>query len=230
MTSGLEKLPQSLWCPGRSCWSRPNETNSESLTGQLYCAKLPSCGWSTMKRENHSCSWRADTKTCPRGRCVVTKGGMQANKGEIGLVLPGGVAKVFREDTTLGRDLERWKEISRIATTAHYERCNRVRLVLAEQRDVSQNQTSSTEPGPYWILGVRVEVGRGATGETLSEPEISWKTCIFISLLGHSHSVLAYILKAPRSCIVTVSIANGFNMYLVKTFSYFALCGFPGMP
>lgn len=80
MTSGLEKLPQSLWCPGRSCWSKPNETNSESVTGQLYCAKLPSCGWSTMKRENHSCSWRAGTKTCPRGRCVVTKGGMASKQ------------------------------------------------------------------------------------------------------------------------------------------------------
>lgn len=55
-----------------------------------------------------------------------------------------------------------------------YEHYNRVCSVLAEQRDnVSQKQTSSTEPGPYGILGVRVGAGRGARGEMLSEPERS---------------------------------------------------------
>ena len=202
--------------------------NSESVTGHLYCAKLPSCCWSITKKENHSCSWRAGTKTCPRGCCVLTKGGMESKQRK------RRISSAWRgfEGFHRGCDLERWQEISHCATTVHYEHCNRVCLVLAEQRDnVSQNQTSSTEPGQYGILGVRVGAGRAARGEMLSEPEISsWKTCIFISLLGHSQSVLAYILKAPRSRIVTGSIANGFNMHLVKTFSYFALYGFHGMP
>ena len=54
--------------------------NSESVTGHLYCAKLPSCCWSITKKENHSCSWRAGTKTCPRGHCVLTKGGMESKQ------------------------------------------------------------------------------------------------------------------------------------------------------
>lgn len=42
-----------------------------------------------------------------RTLCSDKRPAWKANKGEVGLVLPGGVAKVFIEDAPLERDIER---------------------------------------------------------------------------------------------------------------------------
>lgn len=60
LLSGTQTLPRSR--------PRPSETEILGLVPKrLYCAVVPNWLRSTMRTENHSSSWRADTKNCPRG-------------------------------------------------------------------------------------------------------------------------------------------------------------------